>query len=114
MEQFAFRLRKIRKDKNLSMQKLANLSGVSSGNISEYENGNKIPGLKTIIDLCKALNISTDYFIFGIEITGLSEDEIRCLNSYRSLTERDKGKIDLFMEQLLSLQLKEEEGKLSS
>lgn len=50
-------LRKVRKEKGLSINRLAKLSGVSKGAISKIENNEMIPGLLTVVKLCLALNI---------------------------------------------------------
>lgn len=108
------RLRIARLKNKLSMNKLSILANISNAMISDIENNKVIPGGNLIISLCNVLNISSDWLLLGKEPLTAEEDELKCLNTYRTLTERDKGKVDLFMEQLLSLQLKEEEGKLSS
>ena len=50
-------LTKIRKEKNVSHEKLAAKAGLSRGIISTTESGKSSPTLRTIIRICDALNI---------------------------------------------------------
>lgn len=56
-------LREIRKEKGLSINRLANLSGVSKGAISKIENNEMIPGLMTVVKLCLSLNIEVNELV---------------------------------------------------
>ena len=58
------RIKKLRKAKNWSCRKLAQLSGVSQGYISDVENGNIVsPSGIAISKLAKAFGVSTDYLL---------------------------------------------------
>lgn len=61
------RLRQARKNKDLSMAKLEKISGITSGNISEIENGKILPSTKAIIALCEALDITPNWLLLGKE-----------------------------------------------
>lgn len=50
-------LREIREKKKLSMSKLAKMSGVSKGTLSNIERGVIDPKLSTVLKLCRALRI---------------------------------------------------------
>jgi HTH-type transcriptional regulator, cell division transcriptional repressor len=56
------RLQELRKEKGLTQIQLALISGVSQNQISRFEKGQSIND-ENIIKLCKALNISADYFL---------------------------------------------------
>lgn len=47
----------IRKEKNISLKKLSNKSGVSTTHINDIENNNKSPSLYVMIRLAKALEV---------------------------------------------------------
>lgn len=57
------RLRKIRESQNMSMYRLAKVSGVSSSFISRIESENRQPTTDVLERLCKALGITmADFF----------------------------------------------------
>src|SRR5665647_608287 len=58
---FAQRISTARKMAGLSMEQLANLSGLSKNAISRYEKGIMKPDSSNLIKLSKALNVKVDY-----------------------------------------------------
>jgi len=52
------KIRYLRKEKGLSLQKLSAYSGVSTGMISQIERGNADPTMTTLYKICKGLNIT--------------------------------------------------------
>ena len=64
---FASRLKEARKAKNISQEKLSEISHVSVQTISSYETGHSVPVLENINDICLALNVSLDYLVYGDE-----------------------------------------------
>lgn len=50
-------IREIREKKNLSQEKLAKLSGVSSSHIGYIENGDREPTISVLCKIAKALNV---------------------------------------------------------
>lgn len=70
MEKFGQRLNKLRKIKGLSIEKTSELTGISSGAISEIENGAN-PKLETIEKIASGLNLSSEekhHLVFGEKI----------------------------------------------
>ena len=59
------RIKTIRKSQGLTQEKLAELINVSPHYIYEIEKGLKKMSLETFISVTGALNISTDYILFG-------------------------------------------------
>lgn len=57
------RLRKLRKDKNLTQSELGNIIGVKKSAISCYEKGLRNPSLEHLVDLIQIFAISADYLI---------------------------------------------------
>ena len=55
---FPLNLKKVRKSRNLSQQRLSELSGVSYGYICDLENGKYNPSLITLEKLANALGVS--------------------------------------------------------
>ncbi|MBP0964495.1 MAG: helix-turn-helix transcriptional regulator [Oscillospiraceae bacterium] len=65
LKEIGSRIKSERKYKNLSQEKLAEMINVSPHYIYEIERGTKAMSLETLINLSSALNISTDYLLFG-------------------------------------------------
>lgn len=63
---FNDRLREQRLEKNLTQKEVAALLGVSTTCYSGYEQGYREPDFKTLIKICKVLNVSADYLL-GLE-----------------------------------------------
>lgn len=57
-ELFGGTLRRVRTDKGLSQERLAEMTGLSTNFIGEMERGLKAPGLAVIVRLATALGIS--------------------------------------------------------
>lgn len=99
-------LKDLRKSKRISQQELANKLNITQQAYAHYENGTRSIPIETLITIADLFNISLDYLTGREEnrIDTLSEDEVKILRNWNSLTERNKGKIELLMEQLLETQ----------
>lgn len=62
---FAKTLKKKRLEKNLTLQKLAEMSGVSTDAISKYETGKRTPNMNAVISLAKSLEVTIEYLTGG-------------------------------------------------
>jgi transcriptional regulator with XRE-family HTH domain len=51
-------IRRLRQERNLSQQELADKIGVSNNAISQFERGVTVPGVFTFVDLAKALDVT--------------------------------------------------------
>jgi DNA-binding XRE family transcriptional regulator len=68
METMADRIKMLREARGWSQVKLAELVGVTSGAVSQWESGlTENIKLKTFLKLCEALGTDTHYLIFGPE-----------------------------------------------
>lgn len=61
---FGDNLREMLEDYRMSQKELADLTGLSEGTISNYINKRQMPGIKAIINISEALNMSIDDLIF--------------------------------------------------
>ena len=61
------RLLKLRKEKNISQEELANVLDVSRQTISKWETGESMPDFNKIIPICEYFEISTDELLTGIK-----------------------------------------------
>jgi transcriptional regulator with XRE-family HTH domain len=55
---FARTLRKLRRDRDLSQEALADRSGISAKHIGEIERANKEPGITTVLKLVAGLELA--------------------------------------------------------
>lgn len=93
-------LKNRRKELGLTQTKIKELTGISSGNMSDLENGNKLPSCQTLILLSDAFQCSVDFLLRGNShhcekqpIALLTDDENELLDSYNSLSIKDKEDI---------------------
>ena len=59
-------IRRIRKDKNLSLQEIANRTGLSKSLMSKVENFRTIPSLPVLLKISDALNVDMAELVKGI------------------------------------------------
>lgn len=100
------RIRDLREDADKTQTDIAEYLGTTAQYYGKYEKGEReIPFTRTI-ELAKYYGVSLDY-IAGITNvkkiqtdTSMTEEELILLNQYRGLSERNKGKAELFISQL--------------
>lgn len=69
------RLKKLRTDKSLSQQVLANMIGASKSLISCYESGKRNPSLENIISFMEIFSVSSDYLLGSDNMVKTVENE---------------------------------------
>lgn len=100
------RIRKRRKELQLTQEQIKNETGISSGNLSDIENGNRLPSTPALLSLSKVLKCSTDWILTGTsptsENTAFSETgdikHIKFNNLYSLLNDQEKNEILELME----------------
>lgn len=106
MSTIGSRVRAARQRLGLTMKQLHDLTGLSTGNISDIENDRNTPSVSSLIPLGRALECSLDWLLTGEETVArnneraaacdgepLSEDEADLIAMYRLLEGRDKEDI---------------------
>lgn len=68
--QISNKLKSIRKEKNLTLQDIAERAGVTKGLISQIENSRTIPSLLVLIQIVKALEVGLDEFFNDLNFYG--------------------------------------------
>lgn len=66
--QITNKLKGIRKEKNITLQELADTAGVSKGMLSQVENNRTIPSLSVFFKIIKSLNIDINDFFQNFNI----------------------------------------------
>ena len=64
------RIREIRKERNLTLEKFADLVGIGTVYLGEIERGDKMPSIKTFIKLVNNLDLSADFLLRDELIAG--------------------------------------------
>lgn len=60
---FSERLRELREERGLTMQKLGEEIGTSGVSIGYYEKGQRVPDIHTLSNMCKFFDVTSDYLI---------------------------------------------------
>ena len=115
------RIRKLREQQEINQQDLAKYLKVAKSTLSQYETGARIPNDDIKKTLASFFNVSIDYLLGLTDIpdtidnyiakqkkTGTqpvdnqySADERKIIEMYRQLSEKDKGKIEGRIEEML-------------
>lgn len=66
MAAFAQTLKRLRQEKKISQQELADLIGVHVRQVSKYEMGTSLPTLERIKRMAEVLEVSADEIVFGV------------------------------------------------
>jgi transcriptional regulator with XRE-family HTH domain len=79
---FASRLKKVRKDANLTLEELSNIYNkryngkISRGTLSKYENNKQEPLISVARNLSQILNVSVDYLLGNVTTPGINASEL--------------------------------------
>lgn len=101
MKTIGKRIKDRRKELHLTQTDIKSAVGISSGNISDIENGNRLPAALTLVQLSSVLQCSIDWMLTGIsptkENTSTSffgeSDETTLLSGFRELEKEDKEEL---------------------
>ena len=94
-------IRKRRQEKKLRQEDLAELCNLSANYIGMIERGEKLPSLKTFIDIVNALEVSADEILCGAVKTGYPERESKLASRLENVSAEDKARIYDVVETML-------------
>lgn len=104
------RLRDLKEDADLTQKQVAAIIGVSVNHYGKYERGETdLPFEKAII-LAEYYGVSLDYlagrtnFKQGRANPDFSDEQLQLAEQYARLTKKNKGLLELYLEQLLAKQ----------
>lgn len=90
------RIKKIRIDNKLSMEKFGERIGITKASVSRIESGENNPSDQTIILICKEFGVNKEWLLTGIgETYDVPEDEVSAVVS--DLLEEDNPFYDLIV-----------------
>lgn len=106
------RIRVIRKTNRLNQTEFSNLIGISQATLSEIKKDKYNPSIETIFSIYKVFKTNLNWLILGEEIaneenrkskidlfqTVVNEKELKLLELFNKLTDRDMDEIILFMD----------------
>lgn len=110
------RIRDLREDSDLTQEELCRRLYMHKTTYTNYEQGKHTVPLDFAVTIADFYNVSIDYiagrtnFLKGRANSQFSDDELDFIEKFSLLTERSKGKLELFLEQLIEKQ-KETECK---
>lgn len=107
-------LKNLREDNDLTQKNISEKYYLGKNTYYNYENGKREMPFRLAIELAKLYKVSLDY-IAGITkcksgLYEINSDERKILELYKNLSERRKGKAELYLEQLSKQQAKEEQN----
>lgn len=118
MHTIGLRIKNRRKELQLTQTDIKKTVGISSGNLSDIENGNRLPAAPTLVQLANVLECSIDWILTGI--SPLSERcvspsigdpmENTLLNNFRELSKEDKT--EALMENMIGQRIKNRRREL--
>ncbi|MCL6260458.1 XRE family transcriptional regulator [Aquiflexum sp. TKW24L] len=68
--QISQKIKSIRKDKNLTIQEIAERAGVTKGLISQIENSRTLPSLLVLMQIIRALEVDLNFFFNDLSLDG--------------------------------------------
>lgn len=122
MDGIGERIRCLREARELSMNELEDLLGASRGSVNKWEKGS-IPGGRYLVLLSDFFSVSTDWILRGEEYlpkaakgmpAGASTEDLKLFDKFLLLTERQKGRIEGHVDEMLEGMTEGSTGRISS
>lgn len=103
---FAQKLKRLREEKGLSQQGLADIAATNKMLISKYETGRSTPGMENLGKIAKALEVTVDYLIFdNVPSNGRVEfKDVELLEKFKEaedLSEEDRKTIKTLVDAII-------------
>lgn len=86
------RIKKVRKEKHLTQEVLAELCELSTAHIGHIERGTRALSIESLVTISSVLNVSTDYLLLNIS----NKQKNNLTNIINAASAADKDKYDKF------------------
>ena len=93
-ETFASRIKKLRKDKKLSLDGLAKELGINKSRIGMWENNGTVPRDDVLIEVSKYFGVSIDYLLGNDKMEDKKPESQRLQYLQRGLGKLDEGRLE--------------------
>ena len=100
---FAYNLKKIRKENNLSQEQLADELGVSRQAVSKWESGRGYPSIDSLKEIANYFSVTIDELLSGEKIISIAEKENK--SNIQRICDLLFGIVDVFSFMLIILPL---------
>ena len=97
---FGNRLRKLRKEKNMTQEELAKLINSTKANISKYETGKVEPNIETIRFFADYFDVSVDYLLDKTNVR--RQHDVLAFHTTADLTEEEWEEIKNYVDYIRS------------
>lgn len=121
------RIKQRRKELGLTQAMIQQQTGISAGNLSDFERGDKLPSALSLLRLSEALNCTTDWILKGTgaaanqeihppfsETSSRNKTLYHVLEMYLYLDEEDRKEIDFLIKYKYDKKENEKKALLSS
>ena len=99
------RIKQKRIENSLTLTQLSEMTNINAGTLTKYEKSINKPTIDNIIALSQNLHVSINWLVIGKEeLINLNSEEIILLEKYNLLTEKNKGKVENFIDERLDEQ----------
>lgn len=120
-KKIGLRIKERRKALKITGTQIKEKAGISTGNLSDIENGKSLPSAPALIQLSQILECSTDYILFGdtnnseaLKNSDFREFETQLLEQFRTLSKDDQEEILAMIQLKYNRQQKQEKGAAHS
>lgn len=91
-------IKQLRNDKGYSQKQLAEILNVAQNTVSNWENGTRETDNKTLVELAKIFNVSTDYILGKTNTRNYEPETIAAHHDGDEFTEEELKSIEEFKE----------------
>ncbi len=99
------RIKQKRNEKSLTLSDLSEMTKINAGTLTKYEKNINKPSVENLIAISQNLEISLNWLIIGKEeLSDLSREELNILKKYKLLTEKNKGKVETYIDERIAEQ----------
>ena len=79
MKKVGVRIMQRRRELGIRQNDFADMVGLSKNQVSNIENGNSYPSIKSFVNICNASGVTPDYFLLGAVKSEPNEDIVDAL-----------------------------------